>query len=243
MPPPALCVKRRPAAGFTLVELAVALTVVGLLLAMLTPSLGERIERLRLAETRQALADAQEALLGFAVANGRLPRPATSFADGTESAAPCASDAACTGFLPWQTLGVRNTDGWQKLLRYSVTPAFANAPFTLTGSGSKKILSRDAAGNQSYLVGSASACSTGSPCAAAVVHSAGKNNWGTLADGGSVGDFSTTNADEDANENASTRFFARPPGTVPGGGEFDDVVVWLPTTILINRLVAAGRLP
>lgn len=234
---------RPAAAGFTLLELAIALVVVGLLLGMLTPSLTLRLEQRRLAETRQALAEAEEALLGFAAANGRLPRPATSFASGEENAPPCADDAACTGFLPWQTLGTRKTDGWGKLIRYSVTPAHANAVFTLDTVATKKIQSRSGAGELVYLVGSASACSATSPCAVAVIHSAGKNNWGTLADGAAIGDGSTTNVDEDANENASTRFVARPPGSAPGGGEFDDVVAWLPATILINRMVAAGRLP
>lgn len=231
------------ARGFTLIELAIALVVVGLLLGMLTPALGMRIEQRQIAETRQALADAQEALLGFAVANGRLPRPAVSFANGEETPQPCADDAACTGFLPWQTLGTRRTDGWQKLIRYSVTPAHANATFTLGTTATKKILSRNESGALLYLVGSASTCSAESPCAVAVIHSAGRNNWGTLADGAAVGDQSSTNTDEDSNASASTRFVARPHGSVPGGGEFDDLVSWLPATILMNRMVAAGRLP
>lgn len=234
---------RIAAGGFTLIELAIALVVVGLLLGMLTPALGARIEQQRIAETRQVLAEAQEALLGFAMANGRLPRPAASFADGSEATALCGSDAACTGFIPWQTLGVRRSDGWQKLVRYSVTPALANGGFALNASGSKKIQSRDEAGALIYLVGSASACSTGSPCAAAVIYSAGKNNWGTLENGTALGDQSASNVDEDTNETASTRFVARAFGEQPGGGEFDDLVAWLPTTVLFNRLVAAGRLP
>lgn len=234
---------RIAAGGFTLIELAIALVIVGLLLGLLTPALGARIEQQRIAETRQVLGEAHEALLGFAIANGRLPRPAASFADGNETAAACGSDAACTGFIPWQTLGVRRSDGWLKLIRYSVTPALANGTFALNASGSKKIQSRDEAGALIYLVGSASACSTASPCAAAVVYSAGKNNWGMLENGTPVGDQSASNVDEDTNEAASSRFVARAFGDQPGGGEFDDLVGWLPTTILFNRMVAAGRLP
>lgn len=229
--------------GFTLVELAIALAIAGLLLGMLLPSLGARMAQRQLDETRQVLADAQEALLGFAVAHGRLPRPATSASDGQENPSICVSESACTGFLPWQTLGVRKSDGWQKLIRYSVSPAFARPGMTLGTSGTKIIQSRNEAGDLVYLVGSASGCGSDRPCAAAVIHSAGKRNWGTLENGVAVGDSSSTNADEDTNEAASSRFIARGFGELPGGGEFDDVVTWLPTTILMNRMVAAGRLP
>ncbi|MDX9706850.1 MAG: type II secretion system protein [Azospira sp.] len=231
------------ARGFTLIELAIALVVVGLLLGLLAPSLTLRMEQRQLAETRQALAEAQEALLGFAVANGRLPRPATSFANGEERAEICLSDAACTGFLPWQTLGTKKTDGWGRLIRYSVTPAHADTVFTLASAGRKKIQTRNAAGELAYLVGNDNSCSAANPCAVAVIHSPGRNNWGTLADGTAIGDGSDSNADEDANESASTRFIARPPGKVPTGGEFDDIVTWLPATVLNGRMVAAGRLP
>jgi hypothetical protein len=39
-------------------------------------------------------------------------------------------------------------------------------------------------------------------------------------------------------------FVSRNPSS-PGapGGEFDDIVSWLPTGILFNRMVAAGKLP
>ena len=43
-------------------------------------------------ETRQTLATINEALLGFAVANGRLPRPAQSGTNGLEATVNCADD-------------------------------------------------------------------------------------------------------------------------------------------------------
>lgn len=229
--------------GFTLTEIAVVMVIVGLLLTMMMPLLGAQIDQRNYNETRQTLTEAQEALLGFAAANGRLPRPATSVADGTENPAICASEAACTGFIPWQTLGIRSTDNWNKLIRYSVTPAYANAAFTLATPATKKLQSRDAGGTLVYQVGSASACSTANPCALAVIYSAGRNNWGILADGTAIGDASTTNTDEDTNASATTLFVVRTPANAGAGGEFDDLVTWLPTTVLFNRLIAAGRLP
>lgn len=229
--------------GFSLIELCVALVVVGLLLGMLTPGLAALAENRRIDDTRQTLAEAREALFGFAIANGRLPRPAASVSDGTENPTSCANDQACTGLLPWQTLATGGSDAWGKRIRYSVTPAFANAPITLQTVASKKIQTRDAGDALAYLVGSASSCSTSNPCAAAVLYSAGKSSWGTLESGSPVGDASSTNLDEDVNESATTRFIARPFGTYSAGGEFDDLVIWLPTTVLAARMAAAGRLP
>lgn len=233
----------RPTSGFTLVELTIVLLIVALLISGMLLPLSIQREIQNTSETQRQLAEIKEALLGFAVANGRLPRPATSLADGAENPAPCADDAACTGYLPWSTLGVKKTDAWNKMIRYSATPAHANAVFTLTTIGSKKILTRDSTGTTSYLIGASGACSLTSPCAPAVIYSAGKNNWGVAEDGTALPDESASNADEDANATAAAAFFSRAPSTVASGGEFDDLVSWISPNILFSRLVAAGLLP
>lgn len=247
MPVKTALAKERPVAlssnGFTLVELAIVLIIVGLLLSSLVSPLTAQIDQRNYNETQQQITEIREALIGFAVTNGRLPRPATSVSDGAENPATCADDTACTGFIPWTTLGVKRTDAWNKLVRYSVAPGYANATFNLNTVGSKKIQTRDNAGILSYLVGSAAACSIASPCAPAVIYSAGKNNWGVTEDGTAIADASTTNADEDVNEAATTLFFSRNQSTVPTGGEFDDIVVWIPPYVLMNRMVLAGKLP
>ncbi|WP_301102181.1 prepilin-type N-terminal cleavage/methylation domain-containing protein [Propionivibrio sp.] len=228
------------AKGFTLVELTIVLIIMGLLIGTLMIPLSAQIDQRNYNETRQQFSEIREALIGFALANGRLPRPATSLTDGTENPALCANDAACTGFIPWTTLGIKKTDAWNKMIRYSATPAYANAAFTLSTIGTKKIQTRDSAGTVSYLIGSASGCS---PCAPAVIYSAGKNNWGVTADGTALADESTTNADEDLNASASTVFLSRNQSNVPTGGEFDDIVIWIAPYILMNRMISAGKLP
>ena len=226
--------------GFTLVELTIVLVIVGLLLGSLMVPLSAQIDQRNYNETQRQINEVREALIGFAVLNGRLPRPATSSSDGAENTANCNETTTCTGFIPWTTLGVRKTDAWNKMIRYSVTPAYANAPFALDTSGSKKVLTRDGSGTTSYLIGSTSGCS---PCAPAVIYSAGKNNWGYADDGSALADGSTSNADEDANAIATTSFFSRDQSTVPNGGEFDDLVVWIPPYVLFNRMISAGKLP
>ncbi|MDR2450741.1 MAG: prepilin-type N-terminal cleavage/methylation domain-containing protein [Candidatus Accumulibacter sp.] len=231
--------------GFTLTELTIVLVIVALLIGGMTLPLSAQLDQRHYDETRRQLNETREALIGFALVNGRLPRPATSLTDGLENPANCGgSDDACTGFVPWSTLGVKKTDAWGKMIRYSVTPAYADASFTLASIANKKIQTRDDAGVASYLVGSASACTASYPCAPAVLLSFGKNNWGTTPEGVAIADDSATNADEDANASATARFFARDPSNAPEyGGEFDDLVVWISPYILFNRMIAVGRLP
>lgn len=225
------------AAGFTLAELAIVLLIVGLLLAGILTPLSSQIETQRYAQTQKTLDDIKEAIVGFAVLNGRLPRPAQSATNGDERVATCVNDAECTGFIPWQALGVTKLDAWGKIIRYSVTPAFANATFTLSTPASKSVQTRDP--NPPFgLIGLANAVPE-------VIYSSGKRSWGTNDSGNPLADESTTNVDEDTNNSATTTFISRIKieNTTALGGEFDDIVIWLPSTVLMARMVAAGRLP
>lgn len=221
--------------GFTLTEMAVVLVIVALLIAgMMLPLSAQQDIRAR-QETEKTLNDIREALIGFAIANARLPRPATSAADGAENPASCANDAACSGFIPWATLGVTRLDGWNKLIRYSVTPAYANSTITLTTVANRTVQTRDAVGAAVNLAAQVPA----------VVFSHGRERWGTTDSGAPLPDGSATNVDEDTNDIGPTNYFSRLSSTDTAaiGGEFDDLIVWLPTTILANRMIAAGKLP
>lgn len=223
--------------------MAVVLVIVALLIGGMLLPMSAQDDMRRTSETRATLANIQEALLGFAVVNGRLPRPAISATDGAENPTTCTSDAACSGFIPWATLGVEKLDAWAKLIRYSVTPAYANVPITLATIANRTVQTRDITGAAVYLAGQAS-CTTAGACVPAVIFSHGKQRWGTTDTGTTLADGSATNADEDANNTGPANYFQRTPSTATtGGGEFDDIVVWLPTSILINRMISAGRLP
>lgn len=232
--------------GFSLIELAIVLVVVALLVGGLLVPLTMQVEQQRIRETQKTLEEIKEALVGFAIANGRLPRPAVSASNGSENTVNCASDAACTGFIPWATLGVPKLDSWGKMIRYSVTPAFASSvPFTLNATvATKTIQTRDNTGILVFLAGQA-ACSIMNQCMPAVIFSHGKDNWGMGDAGNPFADGSATNVDEDANNSASVNFISRTitEGTTGTGGEFDDLVTWLSPNILFHRMVAAGRLP
>src|SRR5713226_3898267 len=72
--------RRSLAIGFTLVELAVVLAIVGLLLGSLMYTLSAQTEQRNFEETRRRLEQARELVLSFAIVNGRLPCPARSAA-------------------------------------------------------------------------------------------------------------------------------------------------------------------
>jgi len=225
--------------GFTLVELAIVMFIVALLMGgMLLPLSAQQDIRAR-QETEKALSEIRDALLGFAITNGRLPRPATSATNGAE-AASCADDAACHGFIPWATLGTAKVDGWGKLIRYSVTPAYANASITLASIPNRTV---QTGVGLAYLAGAA-ACSTASQCVPAVIFSHGKSRFGTTDSGTPLGNGSATNTDEIANDTGPMAYISRIPtdNTTVTGGEFDDLVIWLSTNTLVNRLVSAGKL-
>src|SRR6186713_1066713 len=71
--------------GFTLVELALVMGIVALLLGGLMVPVARMLEQKATATTQAALETAQQALLGFALLNKRLPCPdiGTSGLEGT----------------------------------------------------------------------------------------------------------------------------------------------------------------
>lgn len=237
--------------GFTLTEMAVVMVIVAILIGGLLLPLETQRDIGAHQETERTLAEIRQALIGFAVINGRLPRPAVSAIDGTErgNCDDNPGDATypdCHGYIPWAVLGVEKTktDSWGKLIRYSVTPDFANQAVTLTAPPDRRVQTRDSSGNPVYLVGQ-NTCGLAAPCAPAIIFSHGKNRWGTTAAGMALPDDSATNSDEDTNNNDPINYFSRLPtsSTAATGGEFDDIVVWLPHSILIHNLISAGRLP
>jgi prepilin-type N-terminal cleavage/methylation domain-containing protein len=237
--------QRQSQLGFTLIELAVVVAVIALLMGSLLVPLATQVEQRNVAQTDTQLQQARRALLGFAMMNGRLPRPANSASDGTEKAA-CANEQACTGYLPWVALGVSQTDAWGKMFRYSVSPEFANGSFKLSTSAAnpKTVVTRDAAGTQVALASNV----------VAVVLSYGAHNFGTTVDGAAVANSSATNTYEQNNDTefntcgwvaSCTTFWGRSVSTNSGaaGGEFDDRVTWVAANVLFRQMVAAGKLP
>jgi prepilin-type N-terminal cleavage/methylation domain-containing protein len=210
--------------GFSLLEMAIVLAIVGLLLGGLLPTLSGQAEQQRRNETRKQLDDIQEALTGYAIINGKLPCPAkTNYGE---------ADATCTTFnsdnqFPWKTLGLPETDAWGGTWHYRVDPAFVSSvPFTLTTVNATSLLIQDNAG--SPITGTSST----SERPMVILFSTGKNR---VADGQNGGNFNVTYQSD----------MPRPdnPSTAAINEEFDDMVVWISRPQLYSRMVAAGKLP
>lgn len=230
--------------GFSLIEMAFVLVIITLLLGGLLVPFTTQVEQRRIAETNKAMEEIKEALLGYAVANGRLPCPAADAINGIAQAnCPLTPpDVSVTGFLPWATLGIARSDAWGRLYRYAVTANFAT-PFTLDTDAKIDLQTRASDGSLTTLASSA----------VAVVISHGKNGYGGKYEGGvnDVAPVPAPNTDEMTNASGTHGFVARPlvPPSSPCGAagqplcEFDDLVVWLSPNVLFNRMVAAGKLP
>ncbi|MHB1618993.1 MAG: prepilin-type N-terminal cleavage/methylation domain-containing protein [Sulfuricella sp.] len=220
-------------AGFTLVEMAIVLVIVGLLLGGLLMPLSAQVEQRRISETQKALDEIKEALLGFAIANKHLPCPADpTLASGAPGAGQARAFAAgaCTGgnsgVLPWATLGVSETDAWGNRYTYHVAAVFADpATFFTLGSTGDSIIRVTSGGT------------TVASAIPAVIVSHGKNGSGAYNTAGKQVAVSA-DVDEAENSNNDTNFVSKTPTAT-----FDDIVTWLSPNILFNRMVTAGKLP
>ncbi|HBA90776.1 MAG: prepilin-type N-terminal cleavage/methylation domain-containing protein [Gallionellales bacterium GWE2_58_10] len=232
--------------GFTLVELAMVLMIVGLLLGGLLPTISSQMEQQQTRETRKQLDEIQQALIGFALIKGRLPCPANgSTASGDESTTGSDSSLTCTltkGALPWATLGVNETDGWGRRFTYRVSQgATSNFADGSDGTGASCNIATGVS-FQLCSVANLNVLSTsgGSNVATnvpAIVVSHGKNGLGAYPAGGGA-QIGTATGDEEENADDNNTFVSKNYST-----DFDDLVIWLSPNILLNRMVTAGKLP
>lgn len=214
--------------GFTLVELAIVLLVLGLLAGAILLPIAVRTEQRFYDETRLSMEDIRNALLGYAAVSKHLPCPDSTGNDGIEDfVAGTGLCSAAQGNLPWVTLGLGAEDAWRQPFLYRVPSAFAQrAPatsFSLSSTGNLRVCQT-----------AACAAPLLSSNAAAVVLSRGKN----------LGNCSAACPDEAENYDNDNDFVSRTMGQ-PGstGGEYDDVLIWIAPNLLFSRMIGAGQLP
>jgi prepilin-type N-terminal cleavage/methylation domain-containing protein len=252
---------RARARGFTLTELAIVAMIIALLAGGLLMTLAAQNDNRELVDTRRTLDVARDALIGFAVANGRLPCPATAATNGREDPIgggtctitldPLAGAAIQPGFVPAITLGIGPTNGagqlvdaWGNPVRYAVTRVSSSTPpgvsaNAFTTSGSLKAagytgLTTDLTVCVDLPGAAAGICpaNRAPTLVAAVVFSTGKTGLT-----GPLG------PDEQENLNIGV-LPARNPVFVTHAplADFDDLLVSLSANVLYGRLVAAGAL-
>jgi prepilin-type N-terminal cleavage/methylation domain-containing protein len=249
--------------GFSLLELAVVMLIMGLLLAGLVMPLSARVDQQRFTSTVKQLDDIRAALAGYAIANDALPCPATPASNGRAAA----TGTGCTaqhGFVPAVTLalaGARNEDqllldAWGNPLRYSVSASDAdgdgNWDFVRPGEMRGVTV---AALAPNLRVCTTAAGSTATACASnattvvstapAVLLSMGKD-WASFASTDQQENVGATLGGGPSGRNypvaSDIVFVARTQGAA-AGNEYDDVVTWVSPSALYGQLVAAGRLP
>jgi len=225
--------------GFSLVEMAVVLVIVALLIAgMMLPLSAQQDIRAR-QETEKTLNDIREALLGYAAGHAAsdlkpyLPCPDKTNDTGDSKHHDGLEDrgaGACEfqeGNIPWATLGLGRNDAWNNRFRYRVSAAFSNSTngFILTSSGDLNVCADNAC------------AATVAGNVPAVVLSHGSNGAGAFNMIGGANP-APTGADELENSDNDIRFVSR----ISEAG-FDDLVMWVPPSVLTNRMINAGKLP
>ena len=228
--------KKNDERGFSLVEMAIVLVILGALLGgILMPLASQRdINNRRATETQ--LNEIRNALIGFAQLYSRLPCPTDIDSDGIELGPPgdCTVD---NGFVPYATLGIQGNvnldneqlvDTWQMPIRYRLSNVnsweYAKNIYLDSPPPDFQICSDDACALNNIIA----------QRVVAVIFSTGKN----FADNPAP-----TSPDEALNINGVANFVSRTPTeTLAGGEEFDDILVWIPHPLLIYELSKAGQL-
>ena len=224
--------RRATLRGFSLLEMAVVLIIVGFLLGGLLDTLGNLQARQREEQTDRQLEEIREALITFAVVNRRLPCPAAPATAATVAGAGmerAPTVAGCTGgpagVLPWATLALPQTDAWGRRFTYRVAATYSHSGVAIALATLADINVR----NRALVV-------LGSQIPAIIVshgaNAAGsRNTSGALAAAGA-------NAFEQENSDGDVDFVSDTPA-----GAFDDRVIWVPSSLLMSRMLQAGSLP
>lgn len=115
--------------GFSLIEIALVLVIVGLALGGIVAALGPQLDNKNVRDTQDRMKQVSDALVAFTIANRRLPCPASAASGGDEVVTGTVGQ--CTnpnnGFVPARTLGLERDvnglfqDAWGFGIRYSVT--------------------------------------------------------------------------------------------------------------------------
>jgi len=252
-------------AGFTLIEVAIVFVIIAALLSYTLLPLRAQRESANIKNAKVKLVEIEEALYGFAIANGRLPCPTIPGNNGVENpdspVTHCAGNAAIDGyigFVPANTLGIKgevNCDGllidpWGRPYMYSISNSniSGNGDFVVPNgifdAGGPTLVTpdikicNDLTQNCTNGAGSFS-----TDTAVAIIFSMGNRERANSTD-------ENENAGEGA-ARASTcglaayqmggdRFYYSAQRVEVAGQEFDDIVTWISPNILYAKMLQAG---
>lgn len=247
--------------GFTLIEVAIVLLIVGILLAAVITPMGAQRESNKIKQAQRELKAIEEALYGFAIASDRLPCPTQPGLGGVSDGGGAANCNSYHGFVASTSLGLQGTvncdglllDPWGNPYRYSITNSDADGDgrddFAVTAEmGDVGVI--NLAPDLQVCSNTGVACNGGTPAAdivaasaVAVVFSMG-SNWSNPSAS------ENENAGE-ATVNSGCGLPAYDIGNDPffyasirieTGVTFNDIVSWISPNIVYSKMLAAGRL-
>ena len=238
---------RKQQSGFTLIEIAVVLVIIGLLVGSFIGTFASRIDTTRRDNTKKELEEIKQVIMAYAFSQGAvvyLPCPDIDVPpDGFENRTAGICDAGnAVGILPWGSLGMDRVDSWGNQYRYWVHADYSNNAGFSIGSvdmGAGDINTRQGNANQTIVTN-----------AVAVVFSHGKNGLGGVSATGinrpAIPAPGNGHDDENENIDANFVFMSRTPteeGAATTGGIFDDILVWINSYELKAKMVDVGMLP
>ncbi len=99
--------------GFTLIELAIVLVIIGLLIGVGVSLLPGLLTQQKYMENKQIMNNAYNAIIGYIQINGKLPLASNSPTSGS-------SGNSNIGYLPYSVLGAPNKDAYSNPFYYAV---------------------------------------------------------------------------------------------------------------------------
>lgn len=199
--------------GFTLIEIAIVMVIIGLLAGGGVSLMGMLTQRKARNETIDYLKETKQALTSYASINGKLPWADTD-GDGSQN------NNATSGTLPYLDLKVRPSDPYKRVLRYEINSNLgADRPTTCNAlkaglSSGPRVIDGDGAASSFYI--------------AAILISSGPMD---LDSDGNVFDAITSGSHQGDNTDGTPNYIRHPPIDT-----FDDLVVYIGGNELYGNL-------
>ena len=236
--------------GFTLIEMAIVIAIIGVLVAMLAPLLGNIAENNRTELTVQRMDQIENAMVVFLRQNGRLPCPAAPNGSplGDERAS-CNSGNNNDGIVPFRSLGLAEADvrdGYGNYLTYHVAEDYADSglPTVITDPGGFCFVASGEPNGDLDIEDINGTNVTGQDIAFALI-SHGKNGYGRYnppgngkVDANGGGTFEDENNDSDADFVDGIRLTDDATD-----GPLDDSVIWKTRDGLASQAIEFGCSP
>lgn len=252
--------------GFTLVEIAVVVFLIGIMASVGLAALNAQMARASISTTQQKQAIIKDALISYLRTNLRLPCPAIDGTGGESRQAIVPPNCTATfGILPYTELGLTKStalDGWENLFSYAVSPQWTAKLSTIAPANSSNWTNQ---ANNAFNVGNTgtmtvndrsltSPYSTSTTTSTAVVFivSHGKDGLGAFTTKATQNVLPSATNQTDQLANAPIKATWAVPAAfyqreytdidVPAFGAFDDVTFYLTANDFLSPLIKDGSL-